>query len=88
MFRIRRQGTCVKAGSRYSQCHDESMDVHVPPSPLHSGKKRSAEMLVFFYILKKESSKAIFLSRNITIHTYNEEVSIKIHANKKGTIHF
>jgi len=40
-------------GSRYSQCHDESMEEHVPPSPLHSGKKRPAEMLVFSYILEK-----------------------------------
>ncbi|MEH7501332.1 hypothetical protein V7152_04675 [Neobacillus drentensis] len=40
-------------GSRYSQCHDESMEEHVPPSPLHSGKKGQQKMLVFFYIWKK-----------------------------------
>jgi hypothetical protein len=43
----------LNSGSRYSQCHDESMETHVPPSPPYiRWITRLAEMLVFF-ILKK-----------------------------------
>ena len=35
MFCIRRRRT-YKLGSRYSQCHCESMEGHVPPSPYYN----------------------------------------------------
>jgi hypothetical protein len=73
----------LMAGSRYSQCHDESMEEHVPPSPLHSGKKDQQRCWSFFISEKMPVRRQSFflkvlwyISHFFVLPFHNFQVSI------------